>query len=426
MVQSRPIIDQVKDTQQPYSHVSFSDLPVDKLPFRVEWRGTIYSPEDTSIPLDLAHALNYLNAAQKQQYQNELAPSNSQFQAIADNTGLTSGHGVLCRLSDETTWTFEPYTFEAIASSAGLKKAAGALYRNPDGTWVFQAKSAPTFDEVAIATSLTPEEGSPYRQIDGSWIFKKSKKILNESLTIYVKPTIGNDDTADGTETLPFKTITGSLNWLDENIDNGRFNVTVSLEPGTYDGKLNIPPDWKLLRIEGDRADPFSYKIVSSQIDDYIIRADENSEIRLIGVSIEPGSANKLGLLVQKSSIISFEDSAIKGNFSQVTVNCVDPGSQFVVAGKTFVTGNHGTFFNAVYGGRITLNSNFQFQGNVNVTNFLSSSRHSHILVNSIASFAGNITGKAHYTTRLGIIEGITRLPASLTAGSTSADSSVT
>ncbi|NEP62505.1 MAG: hypothetical protein F6K31_37180, partial [Symploca sp. SIO2G7] len=61
MVQSRPIIDQVKDAQQPYSHVSFAELPVDKLPFRVEWRGTIYNPEDKSIPLDLAHALNYLN-----------------------------------------------------------------------------------------------------------------------------------------------------------------------------------------------------------------------------------------------------------------------------------------------------------------------------------------------------------------------------
>lgn len=69
-------------------------------------------------------------------------------------------------------------------------------------------------------------------------LFDNKAYTMTESATVYVKGSIGNDDTGDGSEGNPFATIQRAINEIPKCL--GGFHVTVDIEEGTYPERVMI------------------------------------------------------------------------------------------------------------------------------------------------------------------------------------------
>lgn len=89
-----------------------------------------------------------------------------------------------------------------------------------------------TYDMVRADAPTQP--GTPLNKA----LLDNKAYTLIESVTVYVNGATGNDDTADGTSTLPFKTIQAAVDALPKCL--GGFVATVEVAAGTYPERVRI------------------------------------------------------------------------------------------------------------------------------------------------------------------------------------------
>lgn len=119
----------------------------------------------------------------------------------------------------------------------GLNYLAGNIVIDPITKALFQALQPSGPDMPAGPQPISNSEywgdlfGTKY------WVLTK----LTENLTVYVDAN-GNDATADGTQALPFKTISAALQFVAGNYFLGTYTATIQIAAGTYDEMIILPP----------------------------------------------------------------------------------------------------------------------------------------------------------------------------------------
>ena len=136
-----------------------------------------------------------------------------------------------------------------------------------------------TYDMVRADAPTQP--GTP---LNKALLDNKAYTLL-ESVTVYVNGSTGNNSTADGTSTLPFKTIQAAIDALPKCL--GGFVATVDIAAGTYSERVRIEGFYGGRLIVGNSANTVTVNGIS-------IFASTSVELRISTVTAATGNTDTL------------------------------------------------------------------------------------------------------------------------------------
>ena len=269
----------------------------------------------------------------------------------------------------------------------------------------------PNLNDILESMGLVPE---PYSILqfteNGQWVYKKYRERLETGRIYYLSPS--GDDSNDGSQAHPWKSIQFALDWVDHNLEQAGFSVVLQLADGIYDERIYTIPDTKRITIKGNTSNNKAVRLRSSADQtNYIFTVRENSSLTVQSLYFESVN-NNAGILVSDGSHLLVLDCVI-GTFVSTSVYAVDGGSLIDFRGIKVAANNKSiNCFLSGYGAQIRFYNSIAFESGVDNTHVFYALRLG--MINIYGDITGSPSGRATASTG-SFIEGKTKLPASIT-----------
>lgn len=238
--------------------------------------------------------------------------------------------------------------------------------------------------------------------------------------SFYVNPE-GSDETGDGTEERPWKTIQYAVNEIAKN--PGTMSIpTLNFADGLYTGAIQINSMY--LQIIGNISKPENVKI-KGIFNAHTLLFSGGSNIYIEGIQFEPfdinNTATYYSLIASQDTTCIVRNAIFNNNWSNLGDIRGTYGSFIEIANTKFIGGVRNSLFAINYTGRCTTLGGISYDSSISANTIANISNSGQMaLVNTFVQADGTgskITGKQFQVNNGSILSGKANLPASTIAG---------